>query len=484
MVHQAPGGGFSIAQHKKPNCVLLPNTAQPPTYHMTTVDIFIAYSHLDLAFKNEFKKFLRPMLREGRISIWDDYDIEAGQEWDAAIKERLYGAGIILLLVSSDSLASDYFYGKEVQVSLERHQKGEAVVVPVILRHCDWENTPLGGLEALPEKGRPVADWADRQDRHDAGWQDVVNRLRRVVETVAQRQAAATARIAQQQRFAAAVEAAGHLFERQEWTEARKAYTDALALHEMGFVPVAATIQQRMADCEQQLARQARETRKAAFDKTLARAGILFAQENWLEALAAYRQAESQQEPDFPATEASRRIGERIAACEEQLRPKAPPEVVKTPKMRVVGHKAPPAQSQVGGGFQWWYYPAIGALVLVVLLAVWRPWKRNDAPAKGLTPLHREAPAQPAADEMAFGAAKNTGTIPALEAFLLKFPKHQEAQKLLRDLKNRYAQKLISAQSFEVAEEWALARARYKEALALSPDDKTILSKLKALPNK
>ncbi|MCC6460922.1 MAG: toll/interleukin-1 receptor domain-containing protein [Saprospiraceae bacterium] len=462
----------------------MPYTAQPPTYRMTTVDIFIAYSHQDLAFKNEFKKFLRPMLREGRISIWDDYDIEAGQEWDAAIKERLYGAGIILLLVSSDSLASDYFYGKEVKVSLERHQKGEAVVVPVILRHCDWENTPLGGLEALPEKGRPVADWADRQDRHDAGWQDVVNRLRRVVETVAQRQAAATARSAQQQRFAAAVEAAGHLFEREQWAEARKAYSDALTLHETGFVPVAALLQQRVADCEQQLDRQARETRKVAFDKTLARADILFAQENWLEALAAYRQAESQQEPDFPATEASRRIGERIAACEAQMRPKAPPKAPKPPKVRVVGHKTPPAHSQAGGGFQWWYYLAIGTLVLVVLLAVWRPWQRNDTPAKGLTPLRREAPAQPTGEEQAFDVAKNTGTIPALAAFLLRFPTHPEAQKLSRDLKNRFDQKLKSAQSFERAEEWALARARYKEALALNPDDKKIQNKLKSLPNK
>ena len=51
-------------------------------------DIFIAYSHEDLAYKNELKKFMCPMLREERISIWDDYDIEAGQEWDAKIKER------------------------------------------------------------------------------------------------------------------------------------------------------------------------------------------------------------------------------------------------------------------------------------------------------------------------------------------------------------------------------------------------------------
>jgi hypothetical protein len=123
------------------------------------VDIFIAYSHEDIALKNELKKFLRPLLREERISLWDDFDIEAGEEWDAKIKERLYGADVVLLLVSSDSLASDYFYGKEVDVSLKRHKKGEAIVAPIILRHCDWINTPIGELEAIPEKGRPVTEW-------------------------------------------------------------------------------------------------------------------------------------------------------------------------------------------------------------------------------------------------------------------------------------------------------------------------------------
>lgn len=43
-----------------------------------TPDIFIAYSHNDLRFKDELKKFLRPLLNTKRASLWDDHDIEAG----------------------------------------------------------------------------------------------------------------------------------------------------------------------------------------------------------------------------------------------------------------------------------------------------------------------------------------------------------------------------------------------------------------------
>lgn len=145
---------------------------------MKVVDIFIAYSHRDLSFKNELRKILRPLLHAGKASVWDDYDIEAGKDWEAEIKKRLHSAEIILLLVSPDSLDSDYFYGKEVTISLERHTKGEATVVPIILRHCLWHITPLGSLEALPEKGKAVASWISQ----DEAMTNVALRLLEIVE--------------------------------------------------------------------------------------------------------------------------------------------------------------------------------------------------------------------------------------------------------------------------------------------------------------
>lgn len=502
----------------------------PLLRRMSTVDIFIAYSHEDLAHKNEFKKFLRPMLREERVSVWDDYDIEAGQEWDAAIKERLYNAGVVVLLVSADSLASDYFYGKEVKVSLERHQKGEVVVVPVILRHCDWENTPLGVLEALPEKGRPVVEWPTR----DQAWQDVVTRLRRVVETVAQRQASATARSEQQRRFTAAVQAATQLLEHENWAEARTAFSNALRLHLDGFSPNPEGIQQRIATCDREQARQELENRKAAFDKTLARAGILFSQSNWTEALGAYREAQSQYEPAFPLTEASRRIGERIAACEQYLRAeteaqyrtreldeqyrrtladaelhlnrraydkaeaaaqlalvlrpgdeKARDLLAGIQNARLQAAAAPPP---VAVTTPRWLYLIGGLILILTALAMWKARRggreSQPAPAPISTPADASNDSSPARE--AFLKAKDAGTLPAFAEFLQHYPKNRytgEAQKHYDDLKMRFDQKVRSARSFEQAEEWSLARTRYREALQLNPGDEAIRRRLDALPN-
>ncbi|WP_369405764.1 toll/interleukin-1 receptor domain-containing protein [Sphingomonas asaccharolytica] len=69
---------------------------------------------------------------------------------------------IILLLVSPDFLASDYCYEREMQRALARHETGTAVVIPVILRPCDWHHAPFGKLLATPTDGRPINQWADR----------------------------------------------------------------------------------------------------------------------------------------------------------------------------------------------------------------------------------------------------------------------------------------------------------------------------------
>ena len=45
-------------------------------------------------------------------------------------------------------------------------EAGEARVVPIILRSCDWLNSPLQKLKALPKDGKPVEKWRRRDDAY------------------------------------------------------------------------------------------------------------------------------------------------------------------------------------------------------------------------------------------------------------------------------------------------------------------------------
>lgn len=139
--------------------------------------IFISYSHKDDALRAELDKHLALLRREGAIELWSDHRILPGSEFDKDIAEALEAAQIILLLVSADFLASDYCFGIEMRRAMERHDAGEAVVVPVILRACDWHHSPFKHLNALPSGGREIAKWASPDD----AFLDVVQGLRKLL---------------------------------------------------------------------------------------------------------------------------------------------------------------------------------------------------------------------------------------------------------------------------------------------------------------
>ena len=66
------------------------------------------------------------------------------------------------MTVSPDFLASDYCYDREMVRAMDRHERGEAIVIPVILRACDWHGAPFGKLMAVLSDGRPITQWPDR----------------------------------------------------------------------------------------------------------------------------------------------------------------------------------------------------------------------------------------------------------------------------------------------------------------------------------
>jgi hypothetical protein len=142
------------------------------------LEVFASYSHIDEAMHNELAKHLKPLEREGVIRSWHDRKITAGREFGTAIDNVLEKAKIILLLISPDFVASDYCWSREMVRAMERHESGEARVIPVILRPVDWQKTPFATLLALPTDGKPVSSWPNRDD----GFLDIAKGIRKVAE--------------------------------------------------------------------------------------------------------------------------------------------------------------------------------------------------------------------------------------------------------------------------------------------------------------
>jgi len=128
------------------------------------ISLFFSYSHRDESLRNELETHLSVLKRQGVIQTWHDRRIIAGSEIDSSISENLENARIILLLVSSYFLASDYCYDIEMSRAMEKHQEGSARVIPVILHPCDWQNAPFGALRATPTDGKPVSMFANQHE--------------------------------------------------------------------------------------------------------------------------------------------------------------------------------------------------------------------------------------------------------------------------------------------------------------------------------
>ncbi len=136
--------------------------------------IFFSYSHKDEELRDQLEVHLSALKRSGLIDTWHDRIILAGDEFGDEISENLEAADIILLLVSADFIASDYCYAVEMRRALERHDAGEARVIPVILRPCDWHDTPFGKLQAAPKDGKAVRSWPDL----DEAFLDIVRAIK------------------------------------------------------------------------------------------------------------------------------------------------------------------------------------------------------------------------------------------------------------------------------------------------------------------
>jgi TIR domain len=147
---------------------------------VTPLKIFYSYAPEDKPWRDELDRHLRQMKRSGWIISWYDRTVQPGLAWEQEIDAHLNTADIILLIISPAFMSSDYAYGIEIQRALERHDHGEARVVPILLRPTFWEGTPFGKLQALPADGKPITtssnlDWA---------FSDIVQGLRKIVTTL------------------------------------------------------------------------------------------------------------------------------------------------------------------------------------------------------------------------------------------------------------------------------------------------------------
>ncbi|WP_286914209.1 leucine-rich repeat domain-containing protein [Flavobacterium sp. UBA4197] len=118
--------------------------------------IFISYSKEDTSYLVKLENHLSVLKRNGTIDTWNCRQLIPGEKWDGKIKNELEEADIILFLVSDDFLATDYIWDIEIKRAIERENENpeKVKVVPIIVRDCYWEGSPLGAYNTTPPKAQ------------------------------------------------------------------------------------------------------------------------------------------------------------------------------------------------------------------------------------------------------------------------------------------------------------------------------------------
>jgi len=149
------------------------NVPQPPAEtprRNVPIEAFISYAHKDEALRQALDEHLALLKSRRFIDAWHDRRIAPGGDWAHDIDTHLASARLILLLVTPAFFASGYCTGVEMKRALARERRGEASVIPIIMKEGDYAGAPFSHLKELPTdglaSGRSVAGkkWKNRDE--------------------------------------------------------------------------------------------------------------------------------------------------------------------------------------------------------------------------------------------------------------------------------------------------------------------------------
>ncbi|MBL7784500.1 MAG: TIR domain-containing protein [Chitinophagales bacterium] len=138
-------------------------------------NIFLLYVEKDIAYLEQLKKHLAVLERQRLIALADESDVLAGQHIDQEIKRGIEAADLVLALISSAFLSADYPHYNYVMYAMQ-HNK---MIVPILLRPCEWKQSPWKDLKALPRNGKYLSQSRNK----DKTLYEIVTELRLLLPT-------------------------------------------------------------------------------------------------------------------------------------------------------------------------------------------------------------------------------------------------------------------------------------------------------------
>jgi hypothetical protein len=121
--------------------------------------VFISYSHQDAPWLHELLRHLRPLERQGVLSIWSDVRIQAGTKWKDEIQKAVRDAKIAIMLISPDFLASEFITERELPPLIQKADRSGTIILPIIVSPCRYLHAEdLAEFQAVNDTARTLEE--------------------------------------------------------------------------------------------------------------------------------------------------------------------------------------------------------------------------------------------------------------------------------------------------------------------------------------
>lgn len=136
--------------------------------------------------KDRLRVHLSALERQLSISVWHDGCLKGGETLDEEVLKQLRLSDVVLMLISPDYIASKFCFDIEMEQAIARHNRGECIVIPVIVK--DIVN--LDGFEQfsklvrVPKDGIPIASFKSREE----GYAQAANMIGEAIKSLLEKQ--------------------------------------------------------------------------------------------------------------------------------------------------------------------------------------------------------------------------------------------------------------------------------------------------------
>lgn len=133
---------------------------------LSPLEVFCSYAHKDEPLRRQLEQHLSLLSQQGIATLWHDRLIAPGTDWSQEVDTHLETAPLVLLLISSDFLASDYCYGIEMKRALFPSCCVLVTGRERLLRRCRYSHVVPNRLRSGAIEIQPGQRWSSAFARY------------------------------------------------------------------------------------------------------------------------------------------------------------------------------------------------------------------------------------------------------------------------------------------------------------------------------